>query len=289
MLPTFVIGLREGLEAALIVGIIAAFLARQDRRDALRQVWIGVLSAVALCVGIAVALQVLERVLPQREQEMLETVVGALAVVMVTAMIVWMRHHARAMKGELEGAAAAALAQGSARALVAMAFLAVLREGFETSVFLLATFQASGNAVTAGIGAVLGVLVAVVLGWAIFHGGVRLDLARFFTLTSVVLVLVAAGLVLTALHTGHEAGWVNVGQAQAVDLTWLVRPGTPIAALLTGVLGIQPTPVVVEVVGWALYLLPMLVFVLRPAPSTPARTPAGTSSAPTKPAVPTRS
>lgn len=289
MLPTFVIGLREGLEAALIVGIIAAFLARQDRRDALRQVWIGVLSAVALCVGIAVALQVLERVLPQREQEMLETVVGALAVVMVTAMIVWMRHHARAMKGELEGAAAAALAQGSARALVAMAFLAVLREGFETSVFLLATFQASGNAVTAGIGAVLGVLVAVVLGWAIFHGGVRLDLARFFTLTSVVLVLVAAGLVMTALHTGHEAGWVNVGQAQAVDLTWLVRPGTPIAALLTGVLGIQPTPVVVEVVGWALYLLPMLVFVLRPAPSTPARTPAGTSSAPTKPAVPTRS
>jgi high-affinity iron transporter len=289
VLPTFVIGLREGLEAALIVGIIAAFLARQDRRDALRQVWIGVLGAVALCVGIAVALQVLERVLPQREQEMLETVVGALAVVMVTAMIVWVRHHARAMKGELEGAAAAALAQGSARALVAMAFLAVLREGFETSVFLLATFQASGNAVTAGIGAVLGVLVAVVLGWAIFHGGVRLDLARFFTLTSVVLVLVAAGLVMTALHTGHEAGWVNVGQAQAVDLTWLVRPGTPIAALLTGVLGIQPTPVVVEVVGWALYLLPMLVFVLRPAPSAPARTPAGTSSAPTKPAVPTRS
>ncbi len=280
MLPTFVIGLREGLEAALIVGIIAAFLARQDRRDALRQVWVGVGAAVAICLGIAVALQVLERVLPQRQQEMLETVVGVLAVAMVTAMIVWMRHHARAMKGELEGATAAALAQGSARALVAMAFLAVLREGFETSVFLLATFQASGNATTAGIGAVLGILVAVGLGWGIFHGGVRLDLARFFTLTSVVLVLVAAGLVMTAFHTAHEAGWVNLGQGQAVDLSWLVRPGTPIAALLTGVLGIQPIPTVVEALGWALYAVPMLIFVLRPAHAPAARAvPAQRSSA----------
>jgi high-affinity iron transporter len=280
VLPTFVIGLREGLEAALIVGIIAAFLARQNRRDALRQVWVGVLTAVAICVSIAVALQLLERVLPQRQQEMLETVVGALAVVMVTAMIVWMRRHARAMKGELEGAAAAALAVGSARALVAMAFLAVLREGFETSVFLLATFQASGNAVTAGVGATLGILAAAALGWAIFHGGVRLNLARFFTLTSVLLVLVAAGLVMTAFHTAHEAGWVTFGQAQALDLTWLVRPGTPVAALLTGVLGIQPMPVVVEVVAWVLYAVPMLVFVLRPASSPPAKQPVSAPATP---------
>jgi high-affinity iron transporter len=280
VLPTFVIGLREGLEAALIVGIIAAFLARQNRRDALRQVWIGVLTAVGICLGIAIALQLLERVLPQRGQEMLETVVGALAVVMVTAMIVWMRHHARAMKGELEGAAAAALATGSTRALVAMAFLAVLREGFETSVFLLATFQASGNALTAGIGAILGILAAVALGWAIFHGGVRLNMARFFTLSSVVLVLVAAGLVMTAFHTAHEAGWVNVGQAQAFDLTWLVRPGTPVASLLTGVLGIQPTPVVVEAVAWALYVVPMLFFVLRPASPPPAKNPVAAPATP---------
>lgn len=278
VLPTFVIGLREGLEAALIVGIIAAFLARQDRRDALRQVWIGVLAAVAICVGIAVALQLLERVLPQREQEMLETVIGALAVVMVTGMIIWMRHHARAMKGELEGAAAEALARGSARALVVMAFLAVLREGFETAVFLLATFEASGNALTAGIGATLGVLAATALGWAIFHGGVRLNMARFFTLTSVVLVLVAAGLVMTSFHTAHEAGWVNIGQGEAFDLTWLVRPGTPVASLLTGVLGIQPVPTVIEAVAWTLYVVPMLVFVLRP--SAPPSKAAATTSTP---------
>jgi high-affinity iron transporter len=280
VLPTFVIGLREGLEAALIVGIIAAFLGRQGRRDALRQVWVGVGIAVAICLGIAVALQLLERALPERGQEGLETVVGALAVVMVSAMIVWMRHHARAMKGQLEGAAAAALARGSAFALVAMAFLAVLREGFETSVFLLATFQASGNALTAGIGATLGVLAAVALGWAIFRGGLRLNMARFFTLTSAVLVLVAAGLVMTAFHTAHETGWVTFGQAQAFDLTWLVRPGTPLASLLTGVLGIQPTPTVIEVVAWALYVVPMLVYVLRPAGSPPARKPAAVEPTP---------
>src|SRR4029079_7216498 len=147
-----------------------------------------------------------------------------------------------------------------ATALVAMAFLAVLREGFETSVFLLATFQASHDAVAAGIRATLGVLVAVGLGYGIFRGGLRLNMGRFFTITSAVLVLVAAGLVMTAFHTAHEAGWVNFGQAQALDLSWLGRPGTPIAALVTGVLGIQPTPVVVEVVAWAAYVVPMLVF-----------------------------
>jgi high-affinity iron transporter len=289
VLPTFVIGLREGLEAALIVGIIAAFLARQGRRDALRQVWLGVGVAVAICLGIAVALRVLERELPDRGQEMLETVVGVLAVVMVTGMIIWMRKHARAMKGELEGAAAAALARGSARALVLMAFLAVLREGFETAVFLLATFQASGNATTAAIGAVLGIAVAVGLGWAIFHGGVRLNMGRFFTLTSAVLVVVAAGLVMTAFHTAHEAGWVNFGQAQAADLTWLVRPGTPIASLLTGVLGIQPAPTVIEVVAWAAYLVPMLIFVLRPTPRPQARKSVGPQQKEPAPAVPSRS
>jgi FTR1 family protein len=135
MLPTFVIGLREGLEAALIVGIIAAFLGQQGRKDALRQVWIGTAAAVAICIGVAIALQVISSDLPQRQQEGLETVVGALAIGMVTYMIIFMRKHARSMKKDLQGATASALAEGSARALVLMAFLAVLREGFETAVF----------------------------------------------------------------------------------------------------------------------------------------------------------
>jgi high-affinity iron transporter len=276
VLPTFVIGLREGLEAALIVGIIAAFLGQQGRKDALRQVWFGTAVAVVICIGIAIALQVISSDLPQRQQEGLETVVGALAVCMVTYMIIFMRKHARGLKHDLEGAAASALASGSSRALVAMAFLAVLREGFETAVFLLATFHASGDATTSWLGAVLGILLAAAIGYGIYKGGVRLNLARFFRITGLVLVVVAAGLVMTAFHTANEAGWLTAGQTQAFDLSWLVRPGTPLSSLLTGVLGIQPYPVWIEVIAWLAYLVPMLVIVAwpagpprqRPAPAT---------------------
>ena len=277
MLPTFVIGLREGLEAALIVGIIAAFLGQQGRRDALRLVWFGTAVAVAICVGVAIVLQVISSDLPQRQQEGLETVVGALAVCMVTYMIIFMRRHARGLKKDLEGAAASALASGSNRALVAMAFLAVLREGFETAVFLLATFQASGNASTSWLGAVLGIGLATAIGYAIYKGGVRLNLARFFRVTGLVLVVVAAGLVMTAFHTASEAGWLTVGQAQAFDLSWLVRPGTPVSSLLTGVLGIQPFPAWIEVIAWLAYLIPMVVIVAWPAGQARKRAPVAVS------------
>ena len=277
MLPTFVIGLREGLEAALIVGIIAAFLGQQGRRDALRLVWFGTAVAVAICVGVAIVLQVISSDLPQRQQEGLETVVGALAVCMVTYMIIFMRRHARGLKKDLEGAAASALASGSSRALVAMAFLAVLREGFETAVFLLATFQASGNASTSWLGAVLGIGLAAAIGYAIYKGGVRLNLARFFRVTGLVLVVVAAGLVMTAFHTASEAGWLMVGQAQAFDLSWLVRPGTPVSSLLTGVLGIQPFPAWIEVIAWLAYLIPMVVIVAWPAGQARKRAPVAVS------------
>ena len=265
MLPTFVIGLREGLEASLIVGIVAAFLGKQGRRDALRQVWMGVIAAVVLCLGIAIALKVATAELPQKEQEGLETVVGVLAVAMVTVMVVWMRKHARGMKRELEGAAASALATGSARALVAMAFLAVLREGFETAVFVVAVLQQpSSNGVWPSVGVFLGLAIAFGVGWGIYRGGVRLNLAKFFKATGVVLVIVAAGLVLTAFHTAHEAGWVNFGQAQALDLHWLVRPGTPLASLLTGVLGWQPSVKVIEAIGWLVYAVVVGAFLLVP-------------------------
>ena len=260
MLATFVIGLREGLEAALIVGIVAAFLRQRGRLDALRQVWLGVAAAVVLCLAGGIALKVLDDELPQAQQEGLETVVGLLAVVMVTYMVVWMRRHARDLRSQLQGATASALAQDSARALVLMAFLAVLREGFETAVFLLAAFNASGNAATAGAGAALGLVVAVALGYGIYVGGVHLDLSRFFRATGLVLVLVAAGLLATAAHTGHEAGWFLFGQHQVMDLSALVRPGTVLSSLLTGVLGLQPYPVTLEVAVYLLYLVPLVVW-----------------------------
>jgi high-affinity iron transporter len=269
VLPTFVIGLREGLEAALIVGIVAAFLSQRGRSDALRLVWLGIALAVGACVLFAVALQLLSSSLPQQQQEALETVISVVAIVMVTYMIIWMRRHSRSLKHDLEEATSSALATGTAFALVAMAVLAVLREGFETSVFMLAAFQASGNALAAGLGAVLGVVVAAAIGWGMFHGGRRINLARFFRITGVVLVFVAAGLVASAIHTAHEAGWIDFGQAQIADLTWLAPTGSIVSALLTGVLGVQPRPVAIEFVGWLVYLVPMLVVVLWPAASRP--------------------
>jgi FTR1 family protein len=264
MLPTFVIGLREGVEASLIVGIIAAFLRQEGRRDALRWVWFGVLGALAISAAVAVALQVVNAELPQRQQEGLETVVALVAVVMVSGMILWMRRHARAMAGELRESTRAALAKGSVGALVGMAFFAVIREGMETAVFLLAAFQSATNPALAGLGALIGIVAAAVVGFGIYRGGVRINLARFFRVTGLVLVLVAAGLVASALHTAHEAGWVNFGQGRAVDLSWLVVPGTWTASLLTGMLGLQPQPTVIEAVGWLAFLVPMALFVLWP-------------------------
>ena len=264
MLPTFVIGLREGLEAALIVGIVAAFLRQRGRRDLLRWAFVGVGAAIGLCLAIGIALDVISHELPQRQQEGLETVIGACAVAMVTYMVVWMRRHSRTLKAQLEGAADHALAAGSGFALVLMAFLAVLREGLETVVFLLAAFNQSGNTGLAATGALLGIIAAIVLGWAIYRGGVRLNLAKFFRITGIVLTFVAAGLVVSALHTAHEAGWLTIGQQSTVDLSALVRPGSVQAALLTGMLGVQPYPVLIEVIGWFVYLVPVLLYVAIP-------------------------
>ncbi len=264
MVPTLVIALREGVEASLIVGIVAAFLVKENRRDALRPMWVGIGLAVALCVGVAIGLRVVGQELPQQEQEALESVIGLIAVGAVTYMIVWMRRHARELKAALEGHAKSALVTGSAAALVGMAFLAVLREGFETGVFMLAAFQDSTDPAAAGAGAVIGLVAAITLGIMIYRGGVRINLSRFFRVTGFVLVLVAAGLLATSVHTAHEAGWITGMQSQALDLSWLVRPGTVTGSLLTGMLGLQPEPTVIEALAYLLYAVPMGLYVLWP-------------------------
>jgi high-affinity iron transporter len=265
VLPTFIIGLREGLEASLIVGIIAAFLIQRGERKALRPMWYGVGLSLALCTTIAVILAAVDRSLPHAQQEGLATVLAILAVAGVTYMVVWMKRHSRGLKGTLEQSAESALKLGSTWALVGMAFFAVLREGLETAVFLLAVFGNSKEPAVTGTGAVLGVAVAVGLGYAIYKGGVRINLSRFFKFTGFVLVLVAAGLLASAVHTAHEAGWLGILQAQAFDLRWLVAPGSVRAALLTGMLGLQPIPTVGETMAWLLYAVPMGLYVLWPA------------------------
>jgi len=269
VLPTFVIGLREGLEAALIIGIIAAFLIQRDERRALRWMWAGVARAIVLCLGIAWTFRVIDRALPHKQQEALAAVMALLAVGGVTYMIVWMRRHSRGLKHVLETHAETALGRGSTWALVGLAFFAVIREGLETSVFLIAAFQNSLNPRATRTGAVLGILVAVALGYGIYKGGVRINLSRFFRFTGFILVLVAAGLAASAAHAAAEAGVLTFGQANALNLTWLIAPGTIRASLITGMLGLQPTPTVIEVSLWLVYAIVMSLYVLWPQGRAP--------------------
>ncbi|WP_320671529.1 iron uptake transporter permease EfeU [Patulibacter defluvii] len=268
----FVIGLREGVEASLIVGIIAAFLHQQGRPDAVRWVWVGVSLAVLICFGVAVGLEVAGDQLPQREQEGFETIVALVAVGMVTTMIIWMRKHARTMAGELRQSAAAALASGSVLALIVMSFFAVLREGFETAVFIVPYLQAD-NLDAAGLtrgtvvaGAILGLVVSALIGWGIYRGGVRLNLTRFFRITAAFLVVVAAGLVANAAHSAFEARWYSGLQHSPIDLSGVISPSneSPLSNLITAMFGVRPHPSWAEIIGWLLYAVPMLAFVLWP-------------------------
>ncbi|WP_416413675.1 iron uptake transporter permease EfeU [Pantoea sp. App145] len=274
MLATFIIALREGLEAALIVGIIAAFLRKNGKP--LTAMWVGVVCAVILSLAVGFVLNLTENALPQARQEMMESIIGLVAVFFVTGMVMWMNSHAHNLKRQLETEAAEAITRSSAMALASMAFLSVLKEGFETSVFLLATFSASQSAIWAAVGAVLGLLVAILVGWGIYAGGIRINLSRFFRFTGLFLILVAAGLIISALRSAHEAGWLNAGQQRVADLTWLVTPGTIQSALITGVLGIPADPRLVEFAGWLIYIVAVAALIywpahLRPAPKRAAQ------------------
>ncbi len=261
---TFLIGLREGLEASLIVSIVGAFLKRNGQT--IRPMFAGVALAVVLSVAVGVGLDLFATSLPQAQQEMMETVINAIAVVFVTTMILWMNGNAAQLKGELEREARQAVNRGSAFALATMAFLAVLKEGFETSVFLLAAAQTShGNRWFAVLGGAVGIVTSVGLGVGLYYGGLKLNLGRFFRVTGVFLVFIAAGLVLGALRTAHEAGWVSIGQQQVLDLSGWIPGNSVLGAVTTGVLGIPADPRLIEVLGWLLYAVPVLIVFLWPA------------------------
>lgn len=226
---------------------------------------VGVGIAVALSVAVGVGLDALSASLPQRQQEMLETVIGVVAVVFVTTMIIWMNRNAFHLKGELEHEAARAIGRGGSVALATMAFLAVLKEGFETAVFLLAAAQAThGSRWAALFGGLTGIAAAVGIGIGIYFGGLRLNLGRFFRITGIFLVFIAAGLVMSTLRTAHEAGWIDVGQRQVLDLSHWMPAKSMVGALVTGMFGIQSDPRLIEVLGWLLYAVPVLVVFLWP-------------------------
>jgi high-affinity iron transporter len=272
MLIPFLIMLREGIEAALIVGIVASYLKQSGRGALMPAVWVGVLLATALSLFAGAGLQLLAAEFPQKQQELFEGVVGLIAVVMLTSMVFWMRKAARSIKGELQASIDKALtkgADGQGWALIGMVFLAVAREGLESVFFLLAVFQQSSGW-EAPVGALAGIAVSVAVGWGLYSGGVRLDLRRFFRYTGLFILLVAAGLLAGVLRKLHEGGVWNHLQTVVFDMSDTLPMDSPVGAVLSGLLGYQAAPVVGEVIVYLAFLAVALFFFLRPASTPPA-------------------
>ncbi|MFT4015206.1 MAG: FTR1 family iron permease [Paracoccus sp. (in: a-proteobacteria)] len=267
MLAPFLIMLREGLEAALIVGIIAAYLRQTGRQAWLPAIWVGVLLAVALALFAGAALQLASASFPQKAQELFEAVIGLIAVAVLVGMVFWMRRAARSIKAELHSSVDHALGRSGAAgtwALIGMVFLAVAREGLESVFFLLAIFQQSRDA-GAPIGAGLGLVAAIGAGWALYAGSLRIDLRRFFRWTGIFIILVAAGLFAGSLRALHEAGLWNSLQAPLYDLSGILPESSPLGTVLSGLLGYREAPSVGEFVAWAVFLVVTLTLFLRPA------------------------
>ena len=271
MLATFLIMLREGLEAALIVGIIAGYLRQTGRGQWLPAVWIGIFLAVATALFAGAVLQLLSAGFPQKAQEMFEAAIGFIAVFVLVCMVFWMKRAARSIKRELQSSVDTALAGGAAWGLIGMVFLATAREGLESIFFLLAVFQQSPSA-AAPVGALLGVLVAVAAGWAIYAGALRLDLRRFFRWTGVFILFVAAGLLAGAVKALHEAGLWNGLQGVVWDISHVLPETGPVGTVLSGLLGYREAPTLGEVIVYAVFLAVTLFLFLRPV--APAAIPA---------------
>jgi high-affinity iron transporter len=271
------IGLREGLEAALVVVILVAFLVKTDRRWALRQVWTGVAAAVLLSVAVGAVLTFGTRQLSFETQELIGGSASILAVAFVTAMVFWMRTAARTISGELKGKLDQALSVGG-WAVALVGFLGVGREGLETALFFYASVQTAGSGTSQPlIGFVLGIVVAVVLGVLIYRGAVRINLSKFFRYTGVVLVVVAAGILSYGIHDLQEAGFLPGLNTLAFDVSGAVPPGSWYGTLLKGTVNFTPATTWLQAVAWTLYLVVVMTFFLRPARTAPA--PAGPTPA----------
>ena len=269
MLIAFLIMLREGIEAALIVGIVAGFLKQSGHSRLMPKVWLGVALAALMCLGIGYGIHSATGEIPQKEQEFVVGVIGLVAVAMLTYMILWMKKAARSMKQQLQDSVQTALNRGNGQgwALVGMAFLAVAREGLESVFFLLAVFQQSPTW-SMPVGAVLGLLTAVVIGALIYQGGMRLNLGKFFRWTGAFLIVVAAGLVAGSLRALHEAGVWNHLQEVVFDSSKYLHEDSPLGVLLGGFFGYTDHPTQGEVLAWLLYLVPVMIWFLhgsRPA------------------------
>ena len=266
MFIAFLIMLRETLEAALLVGIIATYLVRTGRSAWLPAMWAGVGLAAVACLAAGIILNAIGAEFPQQQQELFAGIVAVLATGMLLSMLIWMRKAAITMKSDLHRSVDEALnaAKSTGLALAVMAFLAVGREGLESVFFLIATFrQSSGFALP--LGAMLGTLMAVLIGFAILKGGLKLDLRRFFRWTGVLIVFVAAGLLAGALKAFHEAGIWNSLQSIVFDYSEQIPSDGVVGVFLKGIFGFNAAPTLGEVLAYFAFLIPVLFYFLSPS------------------------
>ncbi|MGW5238381.1 iron uptake transporter permease EfeU [Monashia sp. NPDC004114] len=263
------IGLREGLEAALVVVILVAFLVKTDRRWALRWVWTGVGVAVALSVAIGAMLTYGTKQLTFEAQELIGGLASIVAVVFVTFMVFWMRTASRTISGELKGRLDKALDLGPL-AVAIVAFLGVGREGLETAIFFYATTEAAGQGNNQPlVGWVIGLGAAVLLGWLIYRGAVKINLGKFFRYTGILLILVAAGILAYGLHDLQEAQFLPGLNTLAFDVSSTVDPGSWYATLLKGIFNFTPATTLLQAIAWVLYVAVVLTLFLRPVKTPP--------------------
>jgi high-affinity iron transporter len=279
----FLITLREGIEAALIISIILAYLNTIERRDRHGSVWLGAGLAILVSVVAGLILVATVGALSERSEEAAEAVEGVgslLAVGVLTWMIFWMRRQARFIKGHLEQRVGLALESGSTIALPALAFFVVVREGLETALFLFGTLQEEvvGSVALGYVGAVLGLVTAAILGFLIYKGGLRLNLRTFFKVTGALILIVAAGLVANAVHEFQEIGWIAGEDVKAFDISAILDDEAGLGAFLRALFGYNADPSVLESVVWLGYLVITGFLFFRPqrAPA-PAPQPASHS------------
>ena len=271
MLGNLLIGLREGLEAALVVSILIAFLVRTDRRSALPKVWLGVGVAVVISVGVTLVLTLTQQALTFEAQETFGGVLSIVAVGFVTWMIFWMRKVGRSISAELRGKMENALAMGSG-AVVVMAALAVGREGLETAVFFFAAAQAAGETTEPLIGFLSGIAIAIVIAYLIYRGAVTLNMGRFFSVTGVLLIFVAAGILAYGVHDLQEAAILPGLDTLAFDVSAAVPPDSWYGVLLKGIFNFSPQTTVLEAIVWVAYVAVVLTLFLLPQNPSAKRT-----------------
>ncbi|MEV6651118.1 iron uptake transporter permease EfeU [Streptomyces sp. NPDC051219] len=263
MLSNFLIGLREGLEAGLVVCILVAYLVKTGNKQKLPPIWAGVGAAVTVSLAFGAGLEFGTQELTFKAQEAIGGTLSIVAVGLVTWMVFWMRRTARHLRAELHGRLDAALAMGTG-ALVATAFLAVGREGIETSLFVWRSVHAADDGWRPLAGALLGIATAVLLGRLFYRGALRINLAHFFTWTGGMLVVVAAGVLAYGVHDLQEAEFVGGLRNKAFDISSTVPPDSWYGTLLKGTFNFQPDPTVLQVTVWLLYLIPTLALFLAP-------------------------